>query len=289
MNKESIIKHTLCYVGSVYGLWGFVSLFNPLDGLIDNNLVWYYKLLVGFGALVGITLICFVLSCAIELHNNKSVVLTSNTEKKVIVQFGDIFSPKSVVDNYNGRINLVVPVNRCFDTKVDDDLISHSTLHGKVMQKLYDAGLFTESSLNESLQQSLQSDKPEKKLEVADKSSGNLDRYPCGTVAEIKIDEKKTFFFLGLSKFDSKLKASTTKAEFVLAVQKLIEFCNSRSQGYPVILPLFGSGLSRTNISQTEILSYLVSAFKVNRDIINCDFHIVVFDGMKDKISISDL
>lgn len=85
------------------------------------------------------------------------------------------------------------------------------------------------------------------------------------------------------------MNAHTSKNDYVLAVQKLIEFCNQNSQGYPVILPLFGSGLSRTNINLNDILHYIAEAFAINKDIINNDFFIVVWKGDKDKVAIKEL
>ena len=83
--------------------------------------------------------------------------------------------------------------------------------------------------------------------------------------------------------------ASASKDEFVLAIQKLIEYCNTRSQGYPIIMPLIGSNLARTDISQKDILKYLIQAFKINREKISADIHIVIWKGDKDKISINNL
>lgn len=69
----------------------------------------------------------------------------------------------------------------------------------------------------------------------------------------------------------------------------MIEYCNTRSQGYPVIMPLIGSNLARTNISQKDILKYLIQALKINRDKISADIHIVIWTGDKDNISIHNL
>lgn len=96
-------------------------------------------------------------------------------------------------------------------------------------------------------------------------------------------------FFLGISKFDSNLMAGTSKDEFVLTVQKMIEYSNTRSQGYPVIMPLIGSNLARTDISQKDILKYLIQAFKINKDKISADIHIVIWKGDKNRISIHNL
>ena len=44
-------------------------------------------------------------------------------------------SSEIIGKNYGERRNLVIPVNRCFDTLVDDNLISSKTIHGNLMQK----------------------------------------------------------------------------------------------------------------------------------------------------------
>lgn len=289
LNKGAIGKGTLSIVGTLYTIWGFISLFEPLDGLFGSSVTGWHKFLMGLVVLVFVTALSFIVSSVYCLKSKCTHILSSNSGRNVYVKFGDMYSPDIVDRGYNERINLVIPVNRCFDTIVDDSLISHRTQHGRVMQGLYNKGVYNAQTLDDAIQQSLSREFDFVTLLPQDKPEGNLKRYCCGTVAEIKESETLTYFFLGLSKFDNMLKASTTKAEFAEAIQKLIEFCNERSQGYPVVLPLMGTGLSRTNIPATEVLKYIVSAFRINKDIINCDFHIVVWDGMKDKVSIKNL
>lgn len=289
LNRGIIIKTASTVVGCVYTIWGCVSLFEPLEGLFCENITGWVKLGIGMGVLLIVALIAFIGSSIYYLCSECTHVLTSNSRKKVYVQFGDMYSPDIVEKGYSKRRNIVIPVNRCFDTIVDDNLVSHNTQHGKVMQELYDKGLYDSNILNDEIQASVSRISDFEQLSTNQKMLGNLKRYACGTVAEIKVSESLTYFFLGLSKFNERLKASTTKAEFAEAVQKMIEYCNERAQGYPVVLPLMGTGLSRTNIPAGEVLMYMVSAFRINRDIINCDFHIVVWTGLKDEISIKNL
>ena len=129
----------------------------------------------------------------------------------------------------------------------------------------------------------------ESEPEKEEKSKGNLRRYEVGTTVNLPIDDNLSYYLLGLSYFDEHLNAHTSKADFALAVQKLIEFCNQNAQGYPVILPLLGSGLSRTQIDLNNIMHYLVDAFAINKDIINNDFFIVVWKGAKDRVAIKEL
>ncbi len=39
--------------------------------------------------------------------------------------------------------NIVISVNRCFDTLVDEDLVSTDRLHGYVMNRLYNQKIYT--------------------------------------------------------------------------------------------------------------------------------------------------
>lgn len=289
LNKSAICNRTCTYVGITFTLWGFVSLFSPLDGIFDESTTLWCKLFVGLLVLIIVAGISFIIASVVVLYSNENIVLTSKTGHKVVVQYGDMYSPDVIEKGYNERRNIVIAANRCFDTIVDDNLISHTTQHGRIMRELYRTSTYDENSLNVALHQSLSRIQPEEHLTEDDKPKGNLDRYACGTVAELPVSNTLTYFFLGLSKFDDQLAASTTKAEYVLALQNLIEFCNARSQGYPVILPLMGTGLSRANISHEEALGYMIGTIKMNIDIINCDFHIVVWKGLKDKASIKNL
>lgn len=77
--------------------------------------------------------------------------------------------------------------------------------------------------------------------------------------------------------------------EFAIAVQKLIEACYEKSTGFPVIMPLVGTGLSKTKIDQQDVLKYLVSAFMLNKAEISCDYHIVVREDIKEEIAITNI
>ena len=186
------------------------------------------------------------------------------------------------------RKNFIIPANRCFDTIVDDRIISANTIHGQFLKYLYSINSFAPHSLSSEIERALQGmDRTE--LSRNEKPNGNLLRYPVGTVVDIGSHNNSHYFMLGFTTFDSNLTAHASKEEFVLAIQKLIEFCNCHSQGYPVVLPLIGSGLSRMNISKNVALRYIVRAFEINNDIINCDFHIIVWDKDKDNTIITNL
>lgn len=127
-----------------------------------------------------------------------------------------------------------------------------------------------------------------KDLQREEKRRGNLKRYDVGTVAEIKKSDVCKFFCLGLSYFDRDLTAHTSKDDYVLAMQKMIEYCYARSQGDAVIIPLIGAGLSKTKYGERAILEYLVKSLKLNKDLIVSDIYIVVRNSGKETIPITE-
>ena len=288
LDRAFIFKRTFQCVGCVYTICGFLSVWFSFSDCLPNDWSFWNKFFLAISVLLGISVICCIVVACIILSKTKRLLLTSNSGHKVYVQYGDMYSPSIVSANYEERRNIVVSVNRCFDTIVDNDLVSDKSQHGRVMNEMYAKDLYTPDSLNEKIQEKLRGEHYID-LTRTKKSKGNTYRYSVGSIAEIQGEAPITYFFLGLTKFDSHFMASTTKDEFVLAIQKLIEYCNTRAQGYPIIMPLIGSNLARTDISQKDILKYLIQALKINREKISADIHIVIWKGDKDKISIHNL
>ena len=289
LNARFIIKTATKWTGVVFAVLGFIDLVAPLADVIGSDVKTFPRIAISIGVLIAVWAIAAVIASIYVSRKRRFKVLEVSNGYHVYVQYGDIFD-KDEVNNPEQRRNVVIPVNRCFDTKVDDDLISHNTLHGMMMQRLYDQDVFTEETLNTAIQSNLEQQKVKGvPLSSAKKRSGNLLRFPVGTVAEITASEKETVFFLGLSSFDEHLHAHTSNEEYAQAVVKLIEFCNERSQKYPVILPLVGAGASETKKSENDILSFLVKTLTLHKDLINCDVHIVVRDSGKESIAITDI
>ena len=289
LNKVYIAKLTTQWTMAAFSLLGLIGMFVSLSDILDSTLKFGQRLMISVGILIASWLLIFCI-CSYYVYKKRRIdIFEVNKGHHVYVQYGDVFSEEEVLKARERR-NIVIPVNRCFDTLVDDDLISSKTLHGLSMKKIYDTGVYDQDSLNKKIQENLKRQLlvPEN-IEKKDKRSGNLKRYPVGSVAEITVDCRRTFFFLGLSSFDKNLKATTTDDEYVLALMRLIEFCYQRSQGYPVVIPLIGAGLSRTKKTERDILEYMVTLLKLNKELINCDVHIIVRETGKDTIAIMDL
>lgn len=259
----------------------------PMDEVLPDGMSLLVKFLVSIASLVAVWSCGFVFVSLASLWKNRYKVLTVNNGHALYLQYGNIFAPNEVSDSSKRR-NIVIPVNRCFDVHVDNHIVSMQTLHGMALHRLYATGKYTEENLTSKIEQLLSRVEHEY-VAKKDKPEGNRKRYPAGTVAVLPEDEKMHYFFWALSTFDANMTANTTMQEYTLAVQKLIEACNEKSAGFPVVMPLVGTGLSRTKKEQQDVLKYLVNAFRLNRADISCDIHIVVWDELKDEIPITNI
>lgn len=288
INKSAIFKLAYRFTAFIFTIWSFVSLFVSFSDCFSTTSD-LYKIIAGILVLFAIFIGSTIVATVEVVYTNRVCIGESTTKNFVYVQYGNMFSPDVVKKDYNGKQSIVISVNRCFDTIVDNQLISLKTQHGQAFQHLYREKRYTPDSLNEAIFQSISNNISYQQLTRKEKPSGNLKRYDVGTIALLEIDNNASYYLLGLSWFDSNLNAQTSIADFVIAVQKLIEFCNQKAQGYPVVLPLLGSGLSRTKIELSNILHYLTEAFAINKEKINNDFHIVIWEGDKNKVSIKNL
>lgn len=290
LNKKYISKLATRWTAGVFSILGFIGTIAPLSDIFPDTWRLLVRIACGSGVLFLVWCVSFLL-CGLWFTKQKRIeIFEASNDCHVYVQYGDVFDEEEV-NNPLERRNIVIPVNRCFDTLVDDDLVSSRTLHGIAFKRLYDMGKYNHNTLNEAIQKDLkerQGLKPQV-LRNSDKRKGNLERYELGSVSEIDDSEKCVYFFLGLSTFDYDLSANTTQQEYAIAMQRLLEYCYKRSQQFPIVMPLIGAGLSRTKYEERAILEYLIKFLKMNRDLINSDIHIVVRNSGKETIPITEL
>ena len=290
LNRKYITKLTCRWTAGIFSVLGFICTFTSLNAIIPSNWILRYKILLSVGILICIFILLWI-TFAVWFERKKWVeVFEANNDRHVYVQYGDIFS-EDEVDIPNQRRSIIIPVNRCFDTIVDDDLVSSMTLHGIVLKKLYSSGQYDENSLNETIHNDLDMRQRliSEEISASEKRKGNLKRYDFGTIAEVKGGDNCTYFLLALSTFDYNLSAHTTQEEYVLTMQRMIEYCYLRSQGYPIVMPLIGAGHSRTGNDERTILEYLIELLKMNKALVMSDIHIVVRNSGQETIPITEL
>ena len=286
LSKKYIAKRAGQCTAALYAVAGLVGLFVSFERLFSTNDPFWYKFLISLAILAGTWLLCaFIVAIRVGYQTKKRVVEGKNG-KAVYVVYGDIFDAEIVK---NQKRYIAFAVNLCFDTVVDDNLVGATTVHGMAFNKLYEKGMFDSNTLNTALQAAIKGTPTYQMLTTAQKPAGNLKRYEAGAYANLPIDANLNYLLLGLTYFDSNLNAQVSKQDYVLCIQKLIEYFDMEAQGYPVLMPIIGTGRSRTDLKEREALEYLISAFKINQNKITSDVYIVVYESAKNRVAIADL
>lgn len=209
INKQSILKKAWTWTGIAMTILCFIALFVPMADLFSEECPIVCKVLVGCLAFFVLFGLLALVSAVSVLFTNKVCVI-NRASHHVYVQYGDIFSSDMIEKGYTGKRKIVIDVNKCFDTVVDDHLVSQTTLHGQLFQRLYDEKKFDKKSLDKAIQDSLVGN-PFQLLTKAVKPEGNLKRYDAGTVAELKVDDSVSYYLLGMSTFDEHLNAKPAR------------------------------------------------------------------------------
>lgn len=285
LNRSYCFTSALELTGGVFTLWSTIALFVTFDNLFEET-TWVLKLIFALLIILLVFVISFFVSAFTVLKQNIIELMDVGNQHHVYVQYGDVFSPDIIGKNASSqKRNILISVNRCFDTIVDDNLISNCSLHGKAINILCEKEEFTPSKIDKEIQRQLKN-KDYILVDRKQKPQGNLKRYSEGTVVEIKESADITFFFLGLTSFDNNLHPFITDEEYIIALAKALRYCLDRNQGYPVIIPLVGGGRAETKKHEKDILEFLIELIKLNKQSINCDIHIVVRESAKDSIPI---
>lgn len=204
-----------------------------------------------------------------NLSNNVKLKINNST---VRVRVGNIFE--------EGELK-VIPFNEYFDTRVDNRIISESTLNGIYINQLVeDVGeldhlIDTDPRLIEKVI-SINNQRPE----------GNKKQYKLGTIFQ-----HGDYLLTTFSKFDKSNRAYLYMNDYI---NFLLSFWNEIDilyGGRTVTIPLLGSGITRFKeynmISEQELLELLLWSFKVSRIKFAYPSHvsIVIHEFKKDKIN----
>ena len=187
---------------------------------------------------------------------------------------------------------VVIPVDTTFETELTKDiervsikLVSENSLHGKwlgfmalnnVTKQELDAriqGYFVTNAL--------------KPIGISDKQSGKTDLYPIGTI--VVLEEKGTaYYLLAIADFNSKCKAETTERNIAFAVERLVEFYDENGQGYPMYIPLLGTGLSRSQLTQKESYDLIRKILIEKNYLIHGEVNIVAYGEAINELKVED-
>ena len=239
-NKQ-VIKTFCSFVSAISTAISLILIFFPLPEDITVKL-WHA---------VGLVTVFIVAYLIIWLCANarKEASLKINGIE-VSVKTGDLFAE-------NGNLK-VIPFNEHFDTKVDDVIISRSSLNGIYINRYFNGA-------EKELARRIASDPRLKKvvtvIETPDKGRSRM-TYPLGT-----IHKEGNFLLLAFSKFNQSNEAYLDDKSLWESLINMWREIGTTYAGKSIDLPLVGSGITRlqnTNINGQDLLELILLSLKVS-------------------------
>ena len=213
-----IIKKSICYsfsivtgINTIVGLWGYTI----KD--INEKLKWWQ---CGLALLLGFLLLSFIVFLILNALKHKEYTTTING-KPLKIKVGDIFEEDGLK---------LIPFNDRFDTKVDDIIIAHTSLNGKMIDNYVDD--------IDSLIEKIQSAKTESSPLKSTKKNGK-EIYPLG-----RIISYNDFLLLAFSHFDEQNKAYIGIGEYEQLLIRMWSEIRRVYAGKHITIPLLGGGIT---------------------------------------------
>ena len=287
INLEMILKKTLIIAGSIFSIMSIILSFVTWEDFGIQSVcvkIIIFIVIVAASLLLATLYIC--------LWRNK-VEIYQNGTSKVNACYGDIMEIAFKNKSKKEKI-VVIPVNTCFDTIVDSNiqrydkpLVSPNTIHGKWINQMIEYGVSREE-LDSQIKRFLDMKKikPIRILSRNEKTRGNLNEYPLGTIAIVEGNNNVKFFLVALSKFDINNKAQCTKDELIECIHKIITFYDNFGQGFEMFVPLLGTNLSRVGLSHQDSLTILESMLRMYSNYIHGEVNIIIYSKEKEKVAI---
>ena len=225
------------------------------------------------GILAVIAVLCAYFAWSqTDLKESISIKISPNL--RVNVFKGDLFKQKSIV---------VIPVNEYFDTRVDDVIIAHRTIHGKFIDNNFQNN---ENALYELILRQLTGVEYEENNNRIH-AGARTRKYPIGTCADIQIGDT-IYVLFALTHFDQEDRANLPKEEFSSAIIQLMDHLRTIANNRPVYMPLFGTGLARLNETHQRVLLFIIDTISFSCPwAINAGLNIVIYPTDMIKVNLN--
>lgn len=266
MNKiPKLIKRSVQYafsiiagLSTVAGLWGYTV----KD--INEELSWWKWGLILLAVFVALAAgIYFLLTRA-----SHKAYSTEINGKPVVIKIGDIFEEAGWK---------VIPCNERFDTEVDDHIIAHNTLNGKMIDNHID----NIQELNTAIAAAAK-----EKSKFMPRNAGEKRIYPLG-----RFIPYNDFLMLAFSHFDENETAYIGIGEYE---QLLIRMWAEMRRVYaakPINLPLIGGGVTTINglpeKNYTELLKCMLCTLRSSKFQADQGISIVLTQDVIDQIDMN--
>ena len=216
-------------------LWG---VFEPLRTFFPEIPIRGWT---GYASLIVVSCLAGIVAC---FSRNLVLIKIPNSDSSITVKFGDIFDAKGLV---------VIPVNEFFDSELGVH-VSKTSIHGQFVIRVEDAEV---NDLKSLLTQNISSNP----LGEVNRNTGRNFKYPIGTYSHLDVSVGR-FLLVALSKTDvDTLKASATIRDLWECFEGTWDGSRIHSNGEPVYVPLFGSGLSGVGLPPKMLVNLILTSF----------------------------
>lgn len=200
--------------------------------------------------------------CAIYTDNRKRYerVIIDNNKFYVDIISGDLISMslnKKLCKSF--KIS-VIPVDDNFTMKLDSKgedspLISKDSLHGKFIDRMNRLG-YTSN-----------------KIKTNTKRINKGDNFEIGKFAYGQTE----FWFLPISHLGKRNKAESSMDTIIKAMNAVIDEYDIAGQGYPLYMPVLGTGRSRVFKSNEEAIRFITQKISTKSSFLSGTMHIVIY------------
>lgn len=241
------IKRYWQIVETVLALLGIIlTVGECVQWMFNSNIIYTWM----HDYVVLILLACIVISFWKNKVQLSYEYFLKGTDVKINLKVADILTAKAAI---------VIPTNTTFDTKMEDEFISISSVQGQFQKKYFDNNLGTLDSL---IEKGLEGYTYEKIDRIHSKDK----KYPLGTISKVTYDGKH-YYFVAIADINEYGKTVNTKFENVqIALEGLWSQLESRGHIENLAIPLLGTGragikdASRRKVIQEIIFSFVASA-----------------------------
>lgn len=171
------------------------------------------------------------------------------TDVVVEVRIGDLFK-------FDGA--LIIGSNTTFDTAMEDNTISDTSIQGKFTRRYFSTIL----ELDQKLAAALQTVTPVCTRNEIDKPYGKRLEYELGTVAPLEAQDRKAYF-VAVSRLNADRVASSDSNSFLDALPHMWNGIRNRGGMEPLCCPILGSGYTRLKLTRQELVMNIVRSFVV--------------------------
>ena len=190
--------------------------------------------------------VAIIVSCGWGLWKvwkpSKATIEIANSGSCLEIVFGDIFDQEGI---------RAIGVSEFFETQLGQP-VSDKSLHGLFLKRHFSG---YQDSIDRQIEEQLIG---QEKTEVTDKVQGKSLCYPIGTTVLIKVNEARYILFALTKTNHENCKVYSDVELMWRALHKLWGRARVECNGYPLNLPLVGSGLSGLNLPTRDLLNLVI-------------------------------